>query len=444
MLVTAAFIGPGTVLTASQAGAKYGFSLLWTVAFATITGIILQEMASRLGIATGSGFSQAIRGAFKNQFLCWSVLSLVLLGILFGNSAYQTGNLIGAAAGIDALSRNWSGEEVERASVRLRSSSSELSSVPSRSWGQVEKAYSVIPLLGVGALAGALIIVGRFEWLQRVLTLLVVFMSLTFLLAAGLSWPSLAEIGAGLWPSIPPNSELLIIGLIGTTVVPYNLFLHASAASQRWPRDAVRRTADREQAVRVSAKNTRIAVGIGGIITAAIMITAAAAFEPIRAAGPVKTGFNGLASVAEIAVQLEPAVGSWATAMFGLGLFAAGLTSAITAPVAAAYAVGGSFNWPPVLTHWRMKFVALAVLLIGLGFALKFGAAPKEAVLVAQSLNGLLLPVLAIALLVIVNRVDIMTRFYNRPLQNLLAVTTILVVTLIAARQVGIFKLSSD
>lgn len=439
MLVTAAFIGPGTVLTASQAGAQFGFSLLWTVIFATATGIILQEMASRLGIASGSGFSEAIRRAITSPYVRWIFLGLILLGIFLGNSAFQTGNLIGAASGVEVLQHYCLGSQLEEPSLSTSPFTDEQTGIQLINSFSGQPAVNVAALLVIGLLAGTLILIGKYEWLQRIMTVLVVFMSVLFLLAACLSWPRLGELAAGLVPRIPPNSSWLIIGLIGTTVVPYNLFLHASAAANRWPAETVRKVSDKEKAVRESASNTRIAVGIGGLITASIMITAAVAFEPVRLKNPEITEAEVISKPSDIAVQLKPVLGSQATLMFGLGLFAAGLTSAITAPVAAAYAVGGSFGWANQLTDWRLKAVALTVMLTGLGLALKFGRSPKEAVLTAQSLNGLLLPLLAVMLLVIVNRIDIMTRHFNRPLQNLVAVLAIGLVMLIAARQLVIF-----
>jgi manganese transport protein len=459
MLVTAAFIGPGTVLTASQAGAKYGFSLLWAVVFATVSGIVLQEMAGRLGIATGSGFSQAIVRAVRRPSLRRLILGLVLVGILFGNSAFQTGNLLGAAAGISVLKDHRSEiQESNQASPSRLPRSSQLASRASlqtespdskpenkiKSDNQnLSKTQSALPknlgaLILIATVAGALILIGKYEWLQRLLTILVVFMSAMFLIAALLSWPSLSRIAIGLIPSVPAGSGWVIIGLIGTTVVPYNLFLHASAAAQRWPRETTKRVDDKEKAVADSAKNTRFAVGIGGLVTASILITAAVAFDQGGAGAALRPPAT-FTRAADIAVQLEPVLGSSAKLLFGLGLFAAGLTSAITAPVAAAYAVGGSLNWPNRLSDWRLKSVALVVLGVGFLFATLFGASPKEAVLMAQSLNGLLLPLLAILLLVIMNRVDLVTRFHNRTLQNGIAVIVIVVVTLIAARQVVIF-----
>jgi Mn2+/Fe2+ NRAMP family transporter len=424
------------VFTASQAGAKFGFTLLWAVVFASVTGMILQEMSGRLGIATGSGLAQAIDRAISSTLLRRIILGLIIAGIFVGNSAFQTGNLIGAAGGIEVAQDHWSQRTLADSGVTPPVNREQSSSGSSTDPNSDSRTGSkVIPLLTIAALAWSLILIGRFEWIQRILTGLVILMSITFLFAAYMASPSLPKILSGLVPSIPPDSGWVILGLIGTTVVPYNLFLHASAAAHRWPAATVTKASDRIKAVQDSAKNTRFYVGIGGLVTAAILITAAVAFDPDRNSGASPTGVSSLTKVDDFVIQLEPAVGSWATIMFGLGLFAAGLTSAITAPVAAAYAVAGSFGWPNQLSDWRLKAIASIVLLTGFQFALLFGECPQDAILIAQVANGFLLPLLAILLTLMVNRVDLVTRFHNRPLQNLMSITVIVIVSLIAARQ---------
>ena len=148
-----------------------------------------------------------------------------------------------------------------------------------------------------------------------------------------------------------------------------------------------------------------------------------------------------MTKVGDVARQLQPALGGYAVWLLGIGLFAAGLTSAITAPVAAAYAAAGCFGWPNNLSDRRLKCVAIFVLMIGLGFAIALGGSPAEAILLAQVANGLLLPVVAIFLLVILNRVELMHRFRNKVSDNILGGFVVIVVTLIAIRQ---FKLAYE
>lgn len=430
ILVTAAFIGPGTVMAASSAGAKFGFLLLWAIAFSVFATIILQEMAARLGIATGNGLSQALRDSIRQPLLRFIALGLVLLAIFVGNSAYQTGNILGAATGVISLQSTSVADPDGRVDgepdvLKATAEKTPLNAVQDNLlvWNQ----NSVVLL--IGGLAFCVIWIGRFDVLQGFLTLLVGLMSLIFIVAAILSGPSISGIAKGFVPSIPQGADWVVVGLIGTTVVPYNLFLHASAAAQRWKFDSDTSIDERERAIRSSRWDTIISVLIGGMVTCAILITASVAFNSADGAE------QSLGSVKDVAIQLEPALGSWARTMFALGLLAAGMTSAITAPIAAGYAAAGCFGWKGSLSDWRLKVTASIVVLCGVVFAIQLGNSPKETIILAQVANGLLLPVIAIFLLVLTNSQRIMKGFKNHTLGNLFAVLVIVMVTLIASNQ---------
>ena len=119
-----------------------------------------------------------------------------------------------------------------------------------------------------------------------------------------------------------------------------------------------------------------------------------------------------------MAVQLEPLLGVHARYVFAAGLLASGLTSAITAPLAAAYAVCGAMDWPQALDGFRFRLVWLLVLACGTLFA-ALGTKPLAAILFAQAANGFLLPVVAIFLLLVMNRRDLLGAQVNGPLANL-------------------------
>ena len=385
VFVTAAFIGPGTVLSASKAGAQFGFALLWAVIFSVIATIILQEMAARLGIVSGKGLAEAIRSVFSSRVIRWSAIVLVLGAILFGNSAYQTGNIVGAASGLEILT-----------------------STPSGIWSWI------IAVIAMGVIA-----VGRFDILQWILTILVGLMGLIFVSSAFACGPELLAIVNGLKPAIPDGSEWIIVGLIGTTVVPYNLFLHASGAAERY-----RQYDDRRQAVRDSLVDTFVSIVVGGIITASLLITAAVTFAD-----------SELRQIKDIADQMRPSLGAWAERIFAIGLFAAGLTSSITAPIAAAYATAGCFGWRSDLGNLKLKLVASAVVVIGLAAALKSGRSPQETIIIAQIANGLLLPLVAVFLIYTLNRKSLMGSQKNGWLANALGVVVVVATLLIATRQ---------
>ncbi len=381
LLVTAAFIGPGTIVTSSRAGASFAFALLWAVLFSTVATVVLQEMAARLGLVTGFGLSEAMRRTFGSPAARVLALGLVAVAITFGNAAYETGNLLGASLGLEIVS-----------------------GIPPRLWAV---------LIAAGAFA--LLASGTYRVIQSVLVALVVLMSFVFLLTAILVRPPLGELLHGtLVPSIPPGSLLTVIALIGTTVVPYNLFLHASAVQEKWPLGKV----PTEQALTESRFDTVVSVALGGLVTAATVV----------AATPLFTRGIDASTPAVVADQLEPLFGTGGRAFFGVGLFAAGVTSTITAPLAAAYATCGALGLPRDLRSRPFRLVWALVIATGLTLAL-LGGSPTEAIILAQAANGLLLPVVALFLLRVVNDSDLMGAFKNGPLANGLGGLVVLVVT---------------
>jgi manganese transport protein len=376
-IVAAAFIGPGTVTTATLAGASYGLVLLWALTFSTLATLVLQEMAARLGVVTGAGLGEAVRERFAGLARVLAA-ALVIGAIVLGNAAYETGNLLGAALGAAGAV----GGDV-------------------RAWA---------PLFA--SVAFVLLLTGRYRVIERVLVTLVVIMSVVFLATALTIAPPLDELMHGLFvPTLPADGRALVVavGLIGTTVVPYNLFLHAAAASEKWRGEA-----------ELGAARTDLVVAIvlGGIVSMAIVATAA---------GGLREG-TAIASAADMAVQLEPLLGAWARVFFATGLFAAGLTSAITAPLAAAYATAGVLGWPRNLRDGRVRGIWMLVLLTGAGFAAA-GVRPVPAILFAQVANGLLLPAIAIFLLIAVNDRRRLGRHVNGVVQNVLGVVVVLLAT---------------
>lgn len=388
-LVTAAFIGPGTVVTASRAGAGYGTALLWAVLFAVVATVILQNMAARVGLAGRRSLAEAIRDSLANPVVRRVVLALIALTILIGNAAFQTGNLIGASLGVSLLSG----------------------------------APQWLLVLTVGALAGALLMTGTYRTIQGALVLLVGLMSVVFVLVAVLTAPGLGDLFTGLLiPRIPSGALLTVMALIGTTVVSYNLFLHASATLERWP-DRERN----EENIRESRRDTLFSVALGGLITAAVVVSA----SPLLGQGAEA------ADAATIAAQLEPLLGRAAPLFFGIGLFAAGLTSAITAPLAAAYAVGGAVGWGADLKSGRIRLLWGFVLLTGMFCGIFLGASPYQVILLAQAGNGIVLPLTLILLLIVVNRSAIMGKFRNAALANVLGAAVVLVISGLALVQLA-------
>lgn len=388
LLVVAAFIGPGTVTTASVAGASFGFALLWAVVFSTFATIVLQEMAARLGVVSREELGEALRTTFRNPAFSILAVFLVVAAIALGNVAFETGNIAGAAIALEALT-----------------------GISPQMWALV-----------VGAGAFSLLASGTYKVIERVLVAMVAGMSAVFLLTAIIAHPNIGDILTGMCvPSIPTGAPVMIMALIGTTVVPYNLFLHANSVQERWPESVPPR-----QALAESRLDTSLSMTLGGLITLAIVVTAAAAsFEQ----------GTKIESAATMAEQLEPLLGPAAKYFFATGLLAAGLTSAITAPLAAAYATSGALGWEKNLRSW--KFRAVWAIIVVIGTALAFlGQNPVAAIVFAQAANGALLPIVAGFLLVVMNRSDLLREYTNGVAANVLGIMVVLI-----AVGLGIFQL---
>ncbi|MCU4164947.1 Nramp family divalent metal transporter [Carboxylicivirga caseinilyticus] len=384
-LVTAAFIGPGTITTCSLAGANFGMALLWGLLFSIIATLILQEMTARLGIITQQGLGDAIRNLIQNPVL--KILSVVLIisAITIGNAAYETGNLIGAAMGIDTV-------------------------LP-------EEHIKAISLI-IGLAAFVLLWLGSYRILEKVLIGLVILMSLVFLTTAIVIAPHFQSIIKGIFiPSFPGGSALMLIGLIGTTIVPYNLFLHTSVVKERWKT---------KEDLPKARFDLFISIILGGIISMSIVITSAMAFYATN---------HEIKGASDMAIQLEPILGSWAKYILASGLFAAGISSSITAPLAAAYATSGILGWKSTMKDWRFKLVWMIILGIGILFS-SLDYKPIEAIWFAQITNGILLPVIATFLVLVMNNKKLLGDKINKPLANVAGIFVIIITLALGLRSI--------
>lgn len=380
-LVTAAFIGPGTIVTASRAGAGYGTTLLWAVLFSVIATAALQEAAARVGLAGRRGLAESIAMSLGSPLARTVILGLIAVTILIGNAAFQTGNILGASLGLNLLT------------------------------GAPQ--WLLVVVIGGGA--GALLLTGAYKTIQNTLVVLVGLMSVVFLVVAVMTRPNIGDLLVGAFtPTIPEGSLTVVLALIGTTVVSYNLFLHASTVLERWP-DA-ERNADN---IKEARADTLRSVALGGIITAAVVV----------AASPLLGQGAEAANAAAVAQQLEPLLGAAAPIFFGLGLFAAGLTSAITAPLAGAYATAGALGWSTNLKDQRFRMLWGFILLTGVFCGVFLGASPYQIILFAQAGNGVVLPLALILLLIVANRRAIMGEHRNGALQNVIGVAVVAVIT---------------
>ncbi len=379
-LVAAAFIGPGTVTVCTLAGAQFGFTLVWALVFATISTIVLQDMSSRLGASARLGLGEALMRIMPSPVLKLVVGALVFAALAIGNAAYEAGNLAGGALGLESIF----GDQSRRVFIGA-----------------------------IALAAGAALFFGKYKALERLLVILVLIMSAAFVATAILARPDVPALLSGLRPSVPEGGWLTAIALIGTTVVPYNLFLHAAAAKARWGDHG---------SVGEARWESGLSILLGGVVS--IMILAAAA-------GAVYG--QAVSGGADLAKSLEPVWGSGAHYLIGIGLLGAGLTSAITAPMATAFALTELMGGPQHSRRNQFRWVALSIVAIGAAVALS-GWKPVSLILVAQAANGILLPIVATFLLIVMNRKSLLGEYVNGRGANLLGVVVVAVTFGLGAR----------
>jgi Mn2+/Fe2+ NRAMP family transporter len=377
-IISAAFIGPGTITTAASAGAGFGYSLLWALVFSTVACIVLQEASARLRLATGNNLGEVLRAYFGQKKRGTAIVLLLLGSIIFGCAAYETGNILGAVAG-GMLMFNIS---------------------------------PVVYTLVIGSAAGLLLWFGSTRLIAQIMGVMVALMGICFLGTAFILQPPIDEILSGsLIPSFPKNSEIIILGLIGTTVVPYNLFLGSGLAHK--------------QSLSEMRWSLSLAIILGGIVSAAVLVVGAS--------------ISGTFSFERLAGTLQLQLGDWAVYLLGFGLLGAGFSSALTAPLAAAItakSLGSEADPKWKSTGAAYRVVWGAVLLTGILFGIS-NVQPVPAIILAQALNGIILPVVAIFLLLMANNARLLDNNHiNSTGYNLLMSAVVFVTILLGVRNV--------
>ena len=365
VLIAAAFIGPGTVTLCTIAGASFGYSLIWAIILSTFSTIVLQEMSLRIGLVTRMNLAEVIRTSIKSKILNRFIILLIISSILIGNTAYEAGNITGASLGISAI-------------INYES-------------------INYIPVF-IGLIAFVILYQGDYKILEKSLVSLVIVMSISFFITAIMTRPDIISLLKGIFkPQVNSSNLIVVLGLIGTTVVPYNIFLHSSLVSEKW---------NSIEKLKVARIESFISILLGGLVSLSIIITAASVSN------------QNVTGVIDLAKGLEPLYGKFAIYFLGLGLFASGITSSITAPLAAAYVAKSCFGWNNSLKSKRFRLVWIFILITGV-FVSMIKINPIEIIKFAQFSNSLLLPIIAIILLWLINDKNIISSKFNYKYQNI-------------------------
>jgi len=375
-ILSAAFIGPGTVTTAASAGTGFGYQLIWALIFSTIACFVLQEAAARIYVVSGLNLGEAIKKEYSDSNAGKLMTGFVTFSILMGCAAFEAGNIVGAAAGVTLL-------------------------------------FDTVPQwLIVGAITSTAFILlwkGTVQQIATILGLIVAIMGFCFFVTAFLIPHDLVRLVTdALKPSIPSGAEILVLGLIGTTVVPYNLFLGSGI--------------QHTQSVPEMKTNLLIAIGLGGFISITILLTG--------------TAVSGSFTFEGLATALSDKLGGWAFTLLGIGLFGAGISSTLTAALAASITARSLLSSPGSISSWnekqlRFRAVWICVLTIGAVFGF-LNVQPVPVIIIAQALNGMILPVIAILLFLLINNSSVINpQYQNKSLYNFLMAVVVYLSVLI-------------
>jgi Mn2+/Fe2+ NRAMP family transporter len=392
LLVMLSVIGPGIITangnndaggitTYSVAGANYGYTLLWMMPLVAMALIIVQEMSARLGVVTGKGLADLIRESMGVR------LTAILLGLLvFVNLANTVSEFAGVAASMEIFG--------------------------------VSKFISV-PLAAIGV--WFLIVRGTYRSVERIF-LVASAIYLAYVGSGILASPSWSEVGqAFVTPSFHLNAGYvtIFVTIIGTTIAPWMQFYQQGSIV--------------DKGIKVSEYNyERVDVVIGSLFGVFV-----ASFIMIACAATIYKNGLTIQTAKDAALALGPLAGKYASILFAVGLLNASLFTAAILPLSTSYSVCEAFGWEssvnrswkeaPVFFGIYTGFIVLGALIILLPIKSLI-----QAMLVSQTLNGLLLPVILIAMLILINDKRIMGKFVNGRSFNILAWVTVIILIILA------------
>lgn len=372
-VITSAFIGPGTITTATNAGVEYGYALLWAVIFSGISLIILMNMASRIATIGNKNIIEASLDLLPGSQV-WKVFIIGLFALVMGLTAlgFEAGNLIGATTGFKDIFNLPTG----------------------------------LSALAMGLVTIAAIIFTTPKIIETIMKFFVAIMGIIFVITAIIVGPDMLAVLKGFIPTVPSGAIVNTVALIGTTIIGINLVFHSVASSDKW---------NSEEDLADSYFDTNLNVSLGVLMTLALIITTSAV---LFQSGTV------VDSPLVYSKSLEPILGSWARIFGSIGLVFAGLSSSIATPYMTGVIFGKLFNWNKE-NDARIKIVASIAVLIGTLFAM-FGARPTQIILFAQATSGFFLPSISILFVIAANSKSL-GKYKNNGFQNLLGMISVVV-----------------
>jgi Mn2+/Fe2+ NRAMP family transporter len=366
----------GGITTYSVAGAIYGYNMLWTLFPSFIVLIVIQEMNARMGIVTGKGLADLIRENAGVKITFFIFIALYLADI--GNTTTEFAGIAGSME-IFGVSK-----------------------------------YISVPIMGF--LVWILVVKGTYKFAERLFLIFSVSL-LTYVVSAIMGHPQWSEIGhAIIRPQIPLNTQSLamIIGIVGTTIAPWMLFYMQSSVIEKG----------------LKMKNYRYT--IIDILVGCVATVVVAFFIIVACASTLHVNGVHINEAKDAALALKPMAGVLASEVFAFGLFVASVFSATILPLATAFYVCEAFGFEAGIDKkWdeAREFYVLYTFILALAMVIiLIPNAPLIFIsLWSQVINGLMLPVVLVCMILLVNNKKIMGRYVNKPLNNVIGWSTIII-----------------
>jgi NRAMP (natural resistance-associated macrophage protein)-like metal ion transporter len=374
--------GPGNLTTAMNAGALYGYTLIWVIIVSTILMIFLTDMSVRLGIRTPVSLIASV----KERLGGW-VGVLAGVGVFLITLCFSVGNAVGSGVGLSML-------------------------IP----GTSPVMWTAICTAAVGTI---LLVKGVYRVVEKILIVIVALMAVCFVASAFAANPDWAAAGAGLIPVVPEGGWLLIIGLVGT-----NFSLNAAFYTSYGTKARARTEGDYRN---ITMVDTIPGIVAPGIMTALVIVVAAAVLNATGTDAP--NAFGGLARIFE---PVAGPVGAW---IFALGFFGAAFSSMIPNCVAGGTmlsdALGKGASAETKTARWGSAFILAFGLTVTFVFS---GSSPVQLIIIAQALTVLFAPILAVLILIMSNDRKLMGPLRNKWWQNLFGIVGLLSVVALSIR----------
>ncbi|SNY90039.1 manganese transport protein [Cohaesibacter sp. ES.047] len=369
IIASVAYMDPGNYATNIQAGAGYGYRLLWVVLFANLIAMLFQALSARLGIVTGKNLAELCRDNFSAPvvWIMWGVSEIAAM-------ATDLAEFLGGAIGLALL-------------------------------------FEMPLMAGMGITAivtyGILLFENRgFRPMELIIGAMVGVIGLCYLVEifiAPIAWGD-AAVGM-VTPELADATALTIaIGIIGATVMPHAIYLHSGLTQSR---SEIRNEQQRRRVLKFSNTEVVIALAIAGMINMAMVMMASAAFH---------LGHEEVAEIETAYHTLTPLLGGAAAAAFLVSLIASGISSSVVGTMAGQMIMQGflHFRIPIWLRRLVTMVPAFAVVAMGVN--------ATQALVISQVILSIALPVPMIALIIFVSRKDIMGPYASGPVIRVLAI----------------------